>query len=317
VLLALLKLRAAFGGQVTFREAVSTENNIVHTPYILRQSLEPIPNTITNSMITNTIYRSMHVVPELQRQFRRVVLRLPHRQRLVNHFGQKLWVDPSELHGFYLYYEQEYDDYIFKFLSTQIAKYQYLRALDLGANIGIYTVFLATQIKRVDAFEPEPKVLERLQVNLKLNGLTNVTVHNSCVGKASGTVTFIPPGISNQGIGAIAAATEQGVQRSCISLDDFFSKLPQEACLIKMDIEGGEWLALQGGQRVLTHRKAPLSMLLEVHPEEIQRLGGSVSEVRSLLESMNLQVKGLAPTGLESLDSGKTFRFWWATSEDF
>ncbi len=79
-------------------------------------------------MLTDSIYRSLNSMPELQRQFKRVVLKLPHRQRLVHHFGQQLWVDPSEMHGFYLYYEREYDDYIFNFLSAQATKYSGLRS---------------------------------------------------------------------------------------------------------------------------------------------------------------------------------------------
>ena len=46
-------------------------------------------------MLTDTIYQSLKSVPSLQRQLKRVVLKLPHRQRLVNHFQCKLWVDPA------------------------------------------------------------------------------------------------------------------------------------------------------------------------------------------------------------------------------
>lgn len=265
-------------------------------------------------MLTDTVYRSLHPAPELQRQLKRLVLKLPHRLRLVHHFGQRLYVDPSELHGFYLYYEREYDDYIFEFLSAHVKNYS--TAMDLGANTGIYTVFLAARIERVYAFEPESLVLPQLKANLELNGLTNVAVYETCVGKTSGTVHFIPPMRGNQGVGQITTESDQGVQRSCISLDDFLGDPLQEACLIKMDIEGAEWLALQGGQRVLSQRTAPLSILLEVHPEEIQGLGGTVAKLQYLLESMGLRVRGLAPTGLESLASGENFRFWWATSED-
>ncbi|MDJ0795468.1 MAG: FkbM family methyltransferase [Calothrix sp. MO_167.B12] len=264
-------------------------------------------------MITDTIYQSMRSAPELQNQFKRVALRLPHRQRLVNHFGNKLLVDPSELHGFYLYYEREYDDYIFNLLSTELVKYS--RVLDIGSNIGIYTCFFANNVKRVDAFEPEKQVIERLKNNLKLNNISNVNVHEKCVSKESGYISFISPSKRNQGVGSIASEQESGTQIPCISLDDFLGDALEEACFIKMDIEGGEWLALQGGKRVLTQRKAPLSILLEVHPEEIQRLGGSVKELKLILESMNLQVMGLTPNGFKSLDSEQDLRFWWATSE--
>lgn len=71
--------------------------------------------------------------------------------------------------------------------------------------------------------------------------------------------------------------------------------------MTRMDIESAEWLALQGSQRILSQRQAPLSILLEVHPEEIQDLGGTVTELKSLLENLRLQVWGLTSTGLEPL----------------
>ena len=86
-------------------------------------------------MLTDNLYRLMRPLPIVQRKFKRVVYKLPHRRRLINRFGQQLWVDPAEMSGFYLYYEQDYDDYVFEFLSTQVSKYS--RALDVGANIGI------------------------------------------------------------------------------------------------------------------------------------------------------------------------------------
>ena len=269
-------------------------------------------------MLTDTIYQSLKSVPSLQRQFKRVVLKLPHRQRLVNHFQCKLWVDPAELHGFYLYYEREYDDYIFEFLLTQVRNLQskYHRAIDIGANIGIYTTFLAQISDHVDAFEPEKQVLAGLRKNLSLNGINNVAIHEKCVGQFSGNVGFTSPDKHNQGVGSISL--ESGInQVPCITLDDFLSGVLSESCLIKMDIEGGEWLALQGAREALTQRKAPVSILLEVHPEEIERLGGTVKELKQLLESMRLEVSALTPQGLKPLPDHENwdFRFWWASSE--
>ena len=89
-------------------------------------------------MITDKLYRSLSAWPGLQRQFARVVKRLPHRRRQVSRYGQILEIDPSEMAGFYLYYEQDYDNYLFEFLSTQVSKFE--RALDIGlrdADAGI------------------------------------------------------------------------------------------------------------------------------------------------------------------------------------
>ena len=104
--------------------------------------------------------RTLRPWAALQRLSTRVVRRLPHRQRLVRHFGQRLLVDPSELTGFYLYYEQEYDDGIFRFLARRLPTFAW--AIDLGANIGVYTTFIAQYCNRVDAFEPDKHLVSKL-----------------------------------------------------------------------------------------------------------------------------------------------------------
>jgi len=263
-------------------------------------------------MLTDTIYRSMRPWKGLQRQFKRVLVRLPHRQRMVTRFGRRMWVDPSELHGFCLYYEREYDDYIFQFLAEHLARYR--RALDLGANIGVYTLFLAAHVDYVDAFEPEPVVLPKLRANLALNGVQNVVIHETCVGNVSGNVGFEPPCRSNEGIGRVSADCVGASFRRCITLDDFFGGEVKEPCFIKMDVEGSEWLVLQAAQ-ALFRPNVPVAMLIEVHPEEIRRLGGSTGQLGSRLENMGFRVRALTPDGLQSFD-GHDFRFWWALSDN-
>lgn len=263
-------------------------------------------------MLTDRIFRASRKSPTLQQQLKRALVRLPSRQRHVMHFGQRLLVDPSELHGFYLYYEGEYDDYIFEFLGERLAGFD--RALDIGANIGIYTSFFAARMNKVDAFEPEIGVLPRLRENLRLNGLTNVSIHSVCVANVSGKVSFQRPDKRNLGVGRISNNCA-GVEYPCITLDDFFGNSIRESCLIKMDIEGGEWLALQGARRVLYYPPFPVSLLIELHPDAIVSLGGSVLALKSLLESMGFYVCALTPAGAQRLPADLNARFWWATSK--
>lgn len=238
-------------------------------------------------------------------------MRLPHRNRLVRRFDHALVVDPAELHGFYLYYEQEYDDYIFHFLLPRLASFR--RALDIGANIGIYTVILAQHIPRVDAFEPEPSVLLRLRGNLSLNKITNVSVHETCVGLESGTVGFIESDERNQGTESIATGPINTEHRRCVGLDDFLHGSIDEPCLIKMDIEDAELLAIQGGQTAPTNRTAPVGLLIETHPAEIQQLGGTLNQLAARLQGLEFKANGLTPRGLELLDPMCVQqRFWWA-----
>jgi hypothetical protein len=81
-----------------------------------------------------------------------------------------------------------------------------------------------------------------------------------------------------------------------------------------MDIQVGEWPALQGTHRVLSYPKSPVSLPIEVHPEQITSVGGSVPGPKSLLQSTGFYVYGLTPAGIQTLTAGLDARFLWTSS---
>lgn len=258
-------------------------------------------------MITDRMYRLLRPLPRLHAYYARLVRRLPHRQRIVEHFDLKLSVDPSELSGFHLYYEQEYDDRIFRFLRKHLDRS--LWALDLGANIGVYTTFLARECFSVDAFEPDQALAIKLERNLKLNGIDNVVIHTSCISDKTGEVLFEMPPDANLGLGRIH---QKGVSVPAISLDDFLSGSSPRPMFIKMDIEGAEWLAIKGAQSMLHDWSQSLAMLIELHPDHIGTYGGSLEALQGMLESSGLKVQALDAEDL--ISPTKTSRFWWITN---
>lgn len=66
-------------------------------------------------------------------------------------------------------------------IETQLVK-QYVKAkdcvVDVGANIGYYTLLMAKQRAIVHSFEPEPKNFALLKKNVELNNFTNVILYN-------------------------------------------------------------------------------------------------------------------------------------------
>src|SRR5687768_14085806 len=65
--------------------------------------------------------------------------------------------------------------------------------IDVGANIGAYTLFatLVPTIQRIVAFEAIPETARELRANLALNGLQpRVEVDERAVSSAPGTVSF-------------------------------------------------------------------------------------------------------------------------------
>ena len=56
--------------------------------------------------------------------------------------------------------------------------------LDVGANVGVYTLWAASLGLGVqsEAFEPDPELCERLQANLNRNGIERVRIHSVALG---------------------------------------------------------------------------------------------------------------------------------------
>ncbi|GAB4495651.1 MAG: FkbM family methyltransferase [Anaerolineales bacterium] len=150
---------------------------------------------------------------------------------------------------------------------------------DVGANVGYITLLLARRIGasgRVFAFEALPQNQVRWQTNVALNNLQART-HLFCgaVTDLSGQAAFLLGPSDDmgkaQGSTGRALTYAESILVPSITLDDFIYRdgnPPPQA--IKMDIEGGEVLALLGMRRTLKEVR-PL-ILLELHGSESARV---------------------------------------------
>jgi FkbM family methyltransferase len=149
---------------------------------------------------------------------------------------------------------------------------------DVGANIGFITLLLSRLVGDdgiVFAFEALPENIARLEKNLALNALnTRVKVIPFAVVDTPKTVTFLvgPSGAMGKVMGSAGRENIhlKSFQIPGISLDDFIyqngNPPPQ---LVKMDIEGGEVLAIKGMPRLLAEER-PI-VFLEMHGTEAAR----------------------------------------------
>ncbi len=149
---------------------------------------------------------------------------------------------------------------------------------DVGANIGYITLMMAHHVGpggRVFAFEALPANVERIQKNIALNKLPNVTVISGAVTDKSGPVTFYVH--ESVGMGKAAGSAGRREERykaeisvPGLSLDEFVYGQGNPAPeAVKMDIEGGELLALPGMSRLL--REAGPLLFLELHGPESEK----------------------------------------------
>lgn len=151
-------------------------------------------------------------------------------------------------------------------------------AYDVGANIGYITLMLARAVEsrgRVFAFEALPDNVQRLRQNLALNLEGGwVAVIHAAVMDRLGPVRFL---VGSSGlVGKVEGSAgrqweyEGSIAVDGIPLDAFvYEQGNPPPQVVKMDIEGGEVLALPGMRRVL--RQAQPLMLMELHGPESAR----------------------------------------------
>lgn len=150
---------------------------------------------------------------------------------------------------------------------------------DIGANIGYITILLAKIVSengQVYAFEALPQNVERLQHNLALNELGDrVKVVSAAVVDRSGPVTFLVGpsggmGKTERSAGRTNFEYSDAIQVEGCALDDFVYQQGNAAPeAVKLDIEGGEVLALPGMRKLLAEKR-PI-VLLELHGPEAAR----------------------------------------------
>lgn len=156
---------------------------------------------------------------------------------------------------------------------------------DIGAGVGLYTLFLAQAVGengQVAAFEPQEHTYERLQDNLKLNGLRNVRAFQAALGETNGEMKLY--------LGEVAGAAR--LSQQCTSEKQFElvpvvegDRLRQVEKLrtprvVKIDVEGYEYAVIRGLDRTLAEPTCeivccevhPHLLPVEVKPEEILNL---------------------------------------------
>lgn len=165
---------------------------------------------------------------------------------------------------------------------------------DVGANIGYVSLLFAQALGKngqVFAFEALPANIERLKTNISLNHLqTQIkTIHSAVVGTPASVPFLIHPSSGMGKVAGSAGRKEHYLEEILVpgtSLDHFVYDLGNPAPnVLKIDIEGGETLALPGMSRLL-NEVHPL-VFLELHGEPAARAAwGTLTQAGYTLHRM-------------------------------
>lgn len=129
--------------------------------------------------------------------------------------------------------------------------------IDAGANIGIYSV-LASRIVGpegcVISVEMMPDTAARLETHVRINGLSNVTIVREALSDVSNQTAVATVESGKYGKASIADRDDAFMHKISVmttTIDDVANGLGRVQ-LMKMDLEGVELKALQGGSGLLS-----------------------------------------------------------------
>ena len=166
--------------------------------------------------------------------------------------------------------------------------------VDVGANIGYYTLLMAKIGAIVNSYEPALNNFKLLQKNVQQNNFSqNITLHNKAVSNFIGTSKLYLQKNNTGGhqLGFDPFQTDNSIEVPVtkINLDkiDF----------AKIDVEGSELNVLKG-MKVL-----PKKLLIEFSPQKLQNIGTKLDDFFKFIEKFS--VKEVSKNGLIEADFDK------------
>ncbi len=187
-------------------------------------------------------------------------------------------------------------------------------SLDIGSNMGAYTLFLIPHSSSVVCFEPNADLCKDLR---RKYSKEDVTVHEVAVGKSNETTHLQIPVLGTRKLDGLASVGKSKeiewrghriteFTRVPVNMRTLDSYDLENVGLIKIDVEGHEFDVLSGALETLV-RESP-NILVEV---ERRHAGDSFARTFEFLQQMGYSGFFLGPTGLQDIS-----RFCVSTMQD-
>jgi FkbM family methyltransferase len=185
--------------------------------------------------------------------------------------------------------------------------------VDVGANIGYYTILFARRCRRVLAFEPMPDYQAALRRAIEANGLSQVEMFDCGLSNVAGRWP-VAVGQCSATLHWVADERPRHVEEASFHrLDDLVS---ERVDLIKIDVDGHELRVLEGAANVL-HAHRPI-VVFEVSPPHYRHAGVALEDAYRWFENLRYSVAceaaPLSPLSREEFlaiaaNEGRTWNF--------
>ena len=181
---------------------------------------------------------------------------------------------------FYGYYEQNVTSVLLRMLNSGQS------VIDVGAHLGYWTMHMASAVGergRVISFEPNPRMYGELAVNVAMNGFNNVHTVCAAAAEQSGHRAFYSRSMERSVVGSLVAHDEATggttFDVKTVSIDAYCDEQRLDKIdILKMDIEGGELMAIPGMSAGIAAGRY-CRVLLELHPKQLAANESSAMEL--------------------------------------
>jgi len=189
----------------------------------------------------------------------------------------------------YFFYKKISDKSKISFLKKRV--HTGMQVLDIGANIGFYTILLSKLVGengKVYAFEPDETNFKHLKANTQ--HLKNVVINQLAVGEKTETLKLYYSDELNVDHQTFDSGENRPfVEINATSIDNYFEKkIPID--FVKLDIQGYDYYAVKG--MVQTIEKSPkITIFGEFWPYALRKAGVNYQQYLDLLQQTNFKVK--------------------------
>lgn len=154
---------------------------------------------------------------------------------------------------------------------------------DVGANIGVHSLFAARKANFVYSFEPVPQLVNIFRRNIRINRLSNIKVFNCALADYCHETYFYIAKRKDFGshslLTGVMADSITKIKVQVDIFDDFFFKYSDgRRSIVKIDVEGAESLVLKGCSRSFRAWPKPI-FIFETGDRLADQLGESAKSV--------------------------------------
>jgi len=220
----------------------------------------------------------------------RHILRKEYLTAKTNKYGLKVKFKTRDGGGRAIYKKDTYEEEITQLIINQISFETGDVFLDVGGNIGWYSLIVSSNFEGIEifTFEPDPDNYNCLIDNIRINKLAGINPINKGVSSETGNKVLFQYKSSNTGRHSMLPINNgTKITVETVSIDDFLDEKAlsiNHVKLMKIDIEGFEYFAFLGAQKLLA--KIPF-IIAEYSPGYMKKGGVATKDLLEIMFKHN------------------------------